>query len=146
MRARPEDGTRFYRNPGRSIVNKKGAVHSNDVVDGRKVHPYVVAVVLLALMAIWAGARSLDRFAAQTPLPQINSTIDVNRAPWWELTLLPGIGEEKARAVVEFREVQRANHGWDEDQPVFRSPDDLQQVHGIGPKTVERMTPFVRFD
>jgi DNA uptake protein ComE-like DNA-binding protein len=47
--------------------------------------------------------------------------------------------------MVEFREVQRANNGWDEDQPVFRSPEDLHQVHGIGPKTVERMTPFVRF-
>jgi len=127
-------------------VSNEEAAHSSDAVDGRRIHPYVVAVVLLALIAIWASARSPDRFDAQTPLPQINSTIDVNRAPWWELTLLPGIGEGKAKAVVEFREVQRANNGWDEDQPVFRSPEDLQQVHGIGPKTVERMTPFVRFD
>ncbi|UCF33275.1 MAG: helix-hairpin-helix domain-containing protein [Phycisphaerales bacterium] len=127
-------------------MSNEETAHSSYAVDGRRTHPYVVAIVLLALIGIWAGARSLDQFDAQTPLPQIDSTIDVNRAPWWELTLLPGIGEGKAKALVEFREVQRVNNGWDEDKPVFRSPEDLQQVHGIGPKTVERMAPFVRFD
>jgi hypothetical protein len=127
-------------------MSNEETAHSSNAVDGRRIHPYVVAAVLLALIATWAGARSLDRFDARTPLPQIDSKIDVNRAPWWELTLLPGIGEGKAKALVEFRAVQRAKNGWDEDQSVFRSPEDLQQVHGIGPKTVERMAPFVRFD
>lgn len=53
--------------------------------------------------------------------------VDVNTASAEELQSLDGIGEAKARAIVEYRD---ANGG-------FGSADDLTAVDGIGEKTLE---------
>jgi competence protein ComEA len=59
--------------------------------------------------------------------------MDLNRAPAAELNQLPGIGTKLAERIVTYR----ITHG------PFRSIDDLRQVSGIGPKTLERMRPWV---
>lgn len=48
--------------------------------------------------------------------------LDLNRAGEEELRMLPGIGEELARAIVEYRQ----------QQGPFRLPEELMQVEGIG--------------
>jgi competence protein ComEA len=50
--------------------------------------------------------------------------VDINTASIEELDTLPGIGPKTAWAIIEYRET----HG------KFTSPEDLLQVHGIGPK------------
>jgi competence protein ComEA len=55
-------------------------------------------------------------------------------ADWPELSLLPGVGETLARRIVE----SRSKHGR------FADLDDLRRVRGIGPKTLERIRPFLR--
>jgi competence protein ComEA len=47
---------------------------------------------------------------------------------------LPGIGPAKAKAIVERREAMNG----------FRAIDDLLDVPGIGPKTLERLATLVR--
>ena len=59
--------------------------------------------------------------------------MNLNRANARLLTRLPGIGPKKAEAVVAYREA----HG------AFASVADLQQVRGIGPKTVEKLAPML---
>ena len=59
--------------------------------------------------------------------------IELNEASWPELMLLPRIGEKRARQIVAWRE----QHG------PFESLDQLQQVHGIGPKTVQQIRKYV---
>jgi competence protein ComEA len=59
--------------------------------------------------------------------------IAINDADAHELTALPGIGPVKAAAIVEYREI----HG------PFRQASDLQQVKGIGPKTVAKIHPLI---
>ena len=59
--------------------------------------------------------------------------MNLNRAGARLLTQLPGIGPKKAEAVVAYREA----HG------AFASVADLQQVRGIGPKTVEKLAPLL---
>lgn len=49
-------------------------------------------------------------------------TVDVNTAGLEELMTLPGIGEVRAQAILDYR----AEHG------PFRCPEDLIQVKGIG--------------
>jgi hypothetical protein len=73
----------------------------------------------------------------------IKSGIDPNVAEWWELTALPRVGEVTAKRIVAYREQHR---GQSPDGCVFRAADDLARVHGIGPKTVERLRPFLRFE
>jgi len=57
--------------------------------------------------------------------------LDVNTAAEYELEMLPGIGPKTARAIVEYR----AEHG------PFGSLEELVQVKGIGPQTIERIRP-----
>ncbi len=59
--------------------------------------------------------------------------VDVNTAPWPELAQLPEIGETLARRIVELRET---------DGP-FIDHSDLLRVRGIGPRTLERIQPYL---
>ena len=64
--------------------------------------------------------------------------LDLNRATKAELRLLPGLGDALAQRVVEHRD----RHGR------FRSLEELRHVAGIGPKTLDRLRPwlFVTFE
>jgi len=59
--------------------------------------------------------------------------IDINRAAWWELQALQGIGGKRASDIVAYRE----QHG------PFKSVADLVEVSGIGKKTLERLRPHL---
>ena len=64
-----------------------------------------------------------------------NLRINVNTATTKELEKLPGIGPVLARRIVEYRQ----QHGY------FRQLSDLLLVRGIGPKTLQRIAPYVAF-
>jgi competence protein ComEA len=59
--------------------------------------------------------------------------VDLNEADRTRLMQLPGVGESLARRIEEHRE----RYG------PFRNVDDLRNVSGIGPATLERLRPFV---
>src|SRR3954454_807311 len=59
--------------------------------------------------------------------------VDVNKADWPEFAELPDIGETLARRIVDSREAGGA----------FRDHDDLRRVRGIGPRTLEKLKPFL---
>lgn len=60
--------------------------------------------------------------------------VDLNRAPYEELLLLPGVGPTRAEAIV----LDRLRRG------PFRRFEDLYRVEGLGPDTLDRIAPFVR--
>lgn len=60
--------------------------------------------------------------------------IDLNRASYEELMLLPGIGPARAESIV----LDRLRRG------AFRSLDDLHRVEGLGADTLVRIAPFVQ--
>ncbi len=65
----------------------------------------------------------------------IGQSVDINSASAEELAAaLPGIGPSKAQGIVRWREL----HG------PFRTVDQLLEVSGIGPRTLEKIRPFVR--
>ena len=63
----------------------------------------------------------------------IQFRVHLNEAPWEELALLPGVGETTARNIIRFR----TRHG------PFMTLDELERVPGIGPKTLERLRPYL---
>ena len=71
--------------------------------------------------------------AVDTNPESIKLKIDLNRAEWYELIILPGIGEQKARTIVEYRKETGA----------FKNIEQLCEVNGIGIKTVKRIKDLV---
>ena len=71
-----------------------------------------------------------------TEPPEEPGKININKAGMEELMTLPFIGEVKARAIIQYRT---------ENGP-FKTVDDLDNVKGIGAKTLEKLRPFVTLD
>ena len=59
--------------------------------------------------------------------------VDINAADWPELIQLPGIGDTIAQRIVESRQTAGP----------FLDHDDLRRVKGIGPKTLEKIRPYL---
>lgn len=59
--------------------------------------------------------------------------IDINRAESWLLEALPGIGETRARAIVDYRS----------ENGEFKRIEDLLQVKGIGQGTFDKIKDYI---
>lgn len=97
----------------------------------------ICAIVALLLLAAYTFRLNgwgqppieIDRLPAR----RYDYQLDVNRASWFEWTLLEGIGEKLARRIVADREQNGS----------FTTIEDVQRVPGIGPKTWEQIRPWL---
>lgn len=64
---------------------------------------------------------------------QAGLPVNINTASLESLMSLPGIGEVKAQAIIDYR----TEHG------PFTAPEDIQNVHGIGPSTYENLKDLI---
>ena len=64
---------------------------------------------------------------------EIQFLVDINEADWPEIIQLPGLGEILAQRVIADRQ----------DKGPFRDVDELTRVDGIGPKTLEKIRPYL---
>ena len=89
----------------------------------------IVTASMFFLLGRWSqeGPRSQPELAADAG--HVGPAIDLNRATKAELRLIPGIGDALSQRVIEHRQ----NNG------PFRSVNELRQVAGIGPKTLDRL-------
>jgi competence protein ComEA len=85
-----------------------------------------------------------DGSAAAVRAEALLQGVNPNTATAAELAALPGIGEVRAQRIVDYRTSRYEKA--DADGPAFRCAEDLAAVHGIGPKTVERLRPMLRFE
>ncbi len=65
--------------------------------------------------------------------PDQNGLISINAAGSAELQEIPGIGEKKAQAIIDYRNANGP----------FKSVNDLTNVKGIGDKMLEKMKPHI---
>ena len=73
---------------------------------------------------------------AASPDESGRGVVNVNTATLEQLQQLPGVGETRARALVEAR---REKGG-------FRSIDELIAVHGVGKALLEKLRPYVTLE
>ncbi|HEX7376276.1 MAG TPA: helix-hairpin-helix domain-containing protein [Pirellulales bacterium] len=97
----------------------------------------LVLAALVSLTAWWYCQGGVDGRLIEidrAPRRTARFLVDVNKADWPELAQLPGIGETLAQRIVAAR---------DERGP-FLDHAELRRVRGIGPKTLEKIRPFLR--
>lgn len=122
-------------------------VKGPDDVRGKSIDSHTMTLIALALVILATQAvHSTAHRGGGTTQAAVRSTIDPNRAPWCEFTVLPRIGESLARRITKYRMEASGRTDGDARRPVFQSAADLDEVRGIGPKTVLRIAPFLRFD
>jgi competence protein ComEA len=90
----------------------------------RGVRSLATALVVLAL--------ALPTLAAES----LRGTININTATAEQLEMLPGIGESRAKAVVDAR---KRSGG-------FKRVDDLLAVTGIGEASLDKLRPFLTLE
>jgi len=107
----------------------------------RRADQAAVAVLVLAGLAAtigwwgWQGGWRGRLIEVERAEPRVASfQVDVNQADGPELVQLPGIGPTLAQRIIESRQAEGP----------FLSHDDLLRVRGIGPKTLERIRPYLR--
>jgi len=95
----------------------------------------IMMLLLAALMAgLVPGSAAFAGDDGRETAPQVGTErININAATLKELITLPGIGKEKAGAIIAYRT----------ENGKFSSIDDLRKVKGIGKKTVEKIRPYV---
>ena len=84
------------------------------------------------LIAVPNTERSQDK-TTKSVLSSKPALLNINTASEKELQTLPNIGERMAKRIIDYR-TQNGN---------FASVDALQDVKGIGPKTIEKLRPFI---
>jgi len=99
---------------------------------------YVLCVVLLlSLGMLWLRQQGYFRpgpVVEHHPDKVVEKPIELNTARWWELTLIRGIGEVRAKEIIALRERKKG----------FSKIDELLEVRGITPEILERMRQKVR--
>ncbi len=101
-----------------------------------------VVAILTALALTFVGGYWLAQGGAtgriieidRAPRQTVHFQVDINDADWPELSQLPGVGETIARRIVESRDAGGR----------FADLEELRRVRGIGPKTLERIRPYLR--
>jgi competence protein ComEA len=91
--------------------------------------------VTLSLLVVqgWGYFRWGSRPSELDRSAQLSYRIDLNRADRAELLQLPRVGDSLAGRIEAYRR----------EQGGFRNPDDLTQVHGVGPATLDRLRSWV---
>lgn len=97
----------------------------------------LLLAALISMTAWWYHQGGMDGRLIEIdrePKRQAKFLVDVNKADWPELAQLPGIGKTLAQRIVASREERGA----------FVDHSELRRVRGIGPKTLEKMKPYLR--
>jgi competence protein ComEA len=93
-----------------------------------------VAIAVIAASWVYRGGLRGRLIDIETAAPvQVTFQIDINTADWPEWTLLPGVGETMAKRIVQDRS----------ERGLFRDHAELRRVSGLGPRTFERMRPYL---
>ncbi len=102
---------------------------------------FVISIVV-AVCFSWGFVANLAG-SGQSYEIKLDEKINPNNAPVGSLVRLPGIGISRAEAIVAYRQNVSATEG---KNKAFQNCNDLQKVRGIGPKTVQNISQWLKFE
>lgn len=91
----------------------------------RKSVGVLAMICLLTVMGLNAQAKGKAK-------GELTGQVNINEASVAQLTMLPGIGVQRAKQVQEYAKAHS-----------FKSVEELTEIKGVGPKGVEKLKPFV---
>jgi competence protein ComEA len=114
-----------------------GNVYISGAVVRPGIYPTRAGDTVTALVSAAGVSENADASLINIYVPDKSETkqpqkVDLNRAEAWLLQALPGIGEGKARLIVEFREKNGS----------FHSVEDLLKIEGFGNSLLEKIKGF----
>ena len=107
-------------------------------------------LAILTLLCLGLGIRyACNPTFVSDPQPEhpalyrdLADRVDPNTADLNTLTAIPNLGEKRAEAIIEFRELRARQHP---REPAFHVVEDLMAVRGIGPAMVDNLKPYLIF-
>lgn len=128
------------------MINRKRSdtVHMTDCRQNR-IQSFAFVISAFAAFCFAACfAPSLIRIssASSDNATQVVNQINPNTAEVESLIRLPDIGFSRAEAIIEYRNGFEQNN----NRPAFENPGDLQNVTGIGSKTVQNVKELLEFE
>ena len=103
---------------------------------------FVIAASVCVLFCVSFAVSGLIGFEPSHEI-ELENRINPNDAPLASLVRLPGIGLGRAEAIMVYREDFSAENG---NRAAFENCNDLQEVKGIGPKTVQNISEWLKFE
>jgi len=106
---------------------------------------FVISIAVAVCFSVGFAASSLVGFEHAFGVCgfELDERINPNDASPASLVRLPGIGVSRAAAIVAYRENFSEQNG---NKPAFKNCDDLQKVKGIGPKTAQNISQWLKFE
>lgn len=87
---------------------------------------------ILAMAVVLAAMGMQVEAAKGKAKGTLNGVVNINEAGVAQLTMLPGIGESRAKAIREYAQAHP-----------FKSVEELNAIKGIGEKGLTKLKPFV---
>lgn len=111
---------------------------------GYKISTIVLSVALVASLSVFLFIRYMERKSAEPPVVETlatletaitaeTETVDINTADVYTLQTLPGIGQARAEAIIEYR----LEYGR------FDSAEDIMKVPGIGQSLYDGIAEYI---
>ncbi|MBT3278951.1 MAG: helix-hairpin-helix domain-containing protein [Phycisphaerales bacterium] len=101
----------------------------------------LVGAGIAASQCLWNRHIEIDPAdPAADRLGELDSTLSIHTASASELAALPTLGRSLANAILRYRQARAA-----QGNPLTCA-EDLLAVRGIGPKTLQRLRPYLRFE
>lgn len=117
----------------------EGAHHEADINRLHLIRGGMQICVVLGLLGVLVSGFMVWQQYRQPILNAVPERINPNTAAAASLVRLPNIGMARASDIIAYRE------NVEPGQTPFETVHDLENIHGIGPKTAEVLEPWLTF-
>ncbi|MHC4387250.1 MAG: ComEA family DNA-binding protein [Planctomycetota bacterium] len=103
---------------------------------------FVISAIVCILFCVIFASSDFARPRHSVRI-DLESRVNPNAASLASLIRLPGIGIGRAEAIIVYRKKYSESR---QDNRAFENSNDLQEVKGIGPKTVQDIDEWLQFE